>query len=114
MQPKYLGRPPREQVTNSFEHSLRQLLGRPTRASVEQLLGNRASYGTIRQWRCGNRKPAQWATEILATEHERRAAESLQQARTIRLAASPGALGSIHALGAWRARRAAQKEKARE
>ncbi len=107
-QPKYPGRPLGERITNPFERDLRALLGRPTPATVQALLGNRASYDTIRQWRCGKQRAARWATEILATELKRRAAELLAYA-----APPPSPLGNVHALMAYRAHRAAQKEKAR-
>lgn len=110
MQPKYLGRPPRALPTNAFERALRNLLGRPTPASVTALLGERAPYSSIRDWRDGRHKPPNWAREIVAKAIADRDRELLadltQYQRTDR--------ANIHALAAWRARRAAQKEKARE
>jgi hypothetical protein len=109
MQPKYVGRPPGPIATNPFERSLRLLLGRPTRASVCALLGNRAPYTSVKDWRNGRRRPPEWAARILA------AAIASQQAE-----ATAGLLervqaatrGNARPLLAWQHARAAAKEKA--
>ncbi len=111
MQPKYLGRPPRAVATNSFEQALRTLLGRPTEASIMQLLGNRVTYVTVRTWRCGARRPAKWATELLA---QALAIQARKLQSDLARHAAPGRQGDIASLMAYRAHRAAQKEKARE
>lgn len=112
IQPKYPGRPPKLIATNPFERALRSLLGRPTEASVMALLGNRVSYVTVRTWRCGARRPASWATTIVARALAIQAREL--QANLAKEAAPGRQSASIHALMAYRVHRAAQKEKARE
>ncbi len=107
MQPNYHGLAPGAVVTAAME-----TLGLTSRG-VQQLLGNRTSDSLIRLWRTNRRRPPQWAVDLLATEIERDTARRTELARMLRLVAGPGRHNaSIAPLIAYRAHRAAQKERA--
>ncbi len=108
MQPEYARPAAGEHVTAAMD--LLQL----SSTGLQAMLGNRTSDSLIRLWRTNRRAPPQWAMDVLAAEIEQRIRPQADLARALRLSAGPGRGSNVLALAAWRQRRAAQKEKARE
>lgn len=91
-----------------FELMIRQLVPSGNRAQIRALLEHRASWSAIKHWRKRRRVTPQWALDLL------RAAIRLRARAMEDVAALPGEPPPRVALGlaAWRAQRAAEKEKA--
>lgn len=88
---------------------------RLSQAQAIRRLANRTSSAFVSMWCTGRRAIPQWAAQALASELRSQAARLETRARELESIASPGRSANGHtALAAWRQRRAAQKEKARE
>ncbi len=108
MQPEYLYPPRQEDVATAFDRAMHVL--RLSNNGARQLLGNRLSLGMIKHMRAGRRNIPTWAIEIFCRELGREAAYRQAVLDSLPLAAGPGRRGA--SLMAYRAHRAAQKEKA--
>jgi hypothetical protein len=83
-----------------------------TQAQAIRRLNNRPSDAVVSLWCCGKRALAQWAAQCLAQDLRSHAARLTAHARELESVATIGRAGNGGALAAWRAHRAAQKEKA--
>jgi hypothetical protein len=90
----------------------KRLLGL-SNVQLRQLLGNRASDSAIRHWIRGRRTTPQWAIDILDTALARDIEAKQSERERLALAREAPLSSGYDALATWRARRAAQKEKAR-
>ncbi len=83
-----------------------------TQAQAIRRLSNRPSDTAVSLWCAGRRAIAQWAAQALAQDLRWHAARLNDCARELESVATIGRVGNTHGLAAWRAHRAAQKEKA--
>jgi hypothetical protein len=92
--------------TEFFNAAIKRLIPSGKHVEITALFEGRAAYATIKGWRLGWRRPAQWAIDLLAAKLHARADVDTALAARIRQIKAPQPINNI---AKWNARRAAQK-----